>query len=555
MIENLEISRIRRDGGTQPRAALDDAVIAEYTDAVQAGAEFPPVAVFYDGEHLWLTDGFHRTIAHERAGKHYIAALVHQGTQRDAVLFSTGVNAEHGLRRSNSDKRRSVEVLLRDAQWSKWSDNEIARQCKVSHELVRQMRPILQNLQDSPDRTVIVKRNGATYTMRTGAIGRPDPDMATPEHLKSIVYAWLTKRFPGSPSNQRIAINQIGLGNAVGLDHINTIADFARQAGHSVLTADLRRACLIVQGEIAAPEATRAAKIVYTPQTPDPELVIAPPTQVDSATLPDVPIEPTGPGIRSEAEVEAAAQDLTPLVWRFLGLSSASTEVEKLAHAEHLTGSLLDVEGFSAHRGHNYDWVALVGHAGPSGQNDMEALRRAVEIVRAEILTRQQTEAESGLLSPEEPDVITQWFARLVEENSIPAQRNGEPEPDAVRMVLHNILHNRENGGAKAWRSLRSHPAWPVDSSTEDKLSVVRQALAALQPPGPNAPYHRPQATPPPAQSIETLLERKERRINELTDAITKALGYLKSLAGYSEPDDDLIETIAVLERARSASQ
>ena len=48
-------------------------------------------------------------------------------------------------------------------------------------------------------------------------------------------------------------------------------------------------------------------------------------------------------------------------------------------------------------------------------------------------------------------------------------------------------------------------------------------------------------------------LARKIEQIHRMQVAIDKALGYCKSLASHQdEPDDDLIETIAVLEAARN---
>jgi hypothetical protein len=59
---------------------------------------------------------------------------------RHAILFSVGANDSHGLRRTNADKRRGVELLLRDEEWSKKSDRWIAEQCGVGHQLVATVR-------------------------------------------------------------------------------------------------------------------------------------------------------------------------------------------------------------------------------------------------------------------------------------------------------------------------------------------------------------------------------------------------------------------------------
>ncbi|MCZ7683892.1 MAG: hypothetical protein M5U28_36055 [Sandaracinaceae bacterium] len=163
----ITLDAIRTDGGTQPRADLDLALCEEYRAALEEGATFPPVVVFYDGVERWIADGFHRLAAHRLAGRETIEAVVHQGTVRDAQLWSFGANDEHGKRRTNADKRRAVEAMLRDSEWAAWSDREIARRCKVTHPFVAKLRASLVTV--TSERTVT--RAGVTFTMDTSAIG------------------------------------------------------------------------------------------------------------------------------------------------------------------------------------------------------------------------------------------------------------------------------------------------------------------------------------------------------------------------------------------------
>lgn len=136
----LELSAIRLDGGTQPRFELNQDVIEEYAEAMKAGAIFPPVTVFYDGTFYWLADGFHRFEAAKKTGALSITADLKQGTQREAILHSAGVNASHGLRRTSTDKRRAVETLLHDPEWRNWSDSAIAKTCQVDNKTVARIR-------------------------------------------------------------------------------------------------------------------------------------------------------------------------------------------------------------------------------------------------------------------------------------------------------------------------------------------------------------------------------------------------------------------------------
>lgn len=172
----LTLDEIRRDGGTQPRAAIDLKHVKLLEEQMEDGKELEPITVFYDGESHWLADGYHRWHAHRNQEKEAISCVIHQGSRRGAVLYSVGANADHkpALPRSKEDKRRAVMTLLHDPEWSKWSDREIARQCKVSDRTVNRLR---QSICDNDADTKLyterkVQRKGKTYTVNTANIGR-----------------------------------------------------------------------------------------------------------------------------------------------------------------------------------------------------------------------------------------------------------------------------------------------------------------------------------------------------------------------------------------------
>ncbi len=180
----IPIQSIRRDGGTQPRATINQAVVEEYAQEMKDGAVFPPVILFNDGKYFTIADGYHRLLASESIGLSEIAAEVRQGTRRDAILFSCSANATHGLRRSAADKRRSVLRLLEDEQWGQWSDREIARRCLVTHKTVSHLRKSIWG--NSPDTKLNkerkVQRGGKIYTVNTANIGKTErPTEKQPE--------------------------------------------------------------------------------------------------------------------------------------------------------------------------------------------------------------------------------------------------------------------------------------------------------------------------------------------------------------------------------------
>lgn len=172
--KELNIESIRIDGGTQPRAKIDEAAVADYSERIKIGDEFPPADVFDDGAEQWLADGFHRYHGHMRAGKKVIRCIIHKGTQRDAILFSVGANGSHGLRRTNADKQKAVDTLITDTEWGQWSSREIAKRCGVSHEMVESRRASLSK--SDSDKRVFKSKSGKTSEMDVSNIGKKKDD-------------------------------------------------------------------------------------------------------------------------------------------------------------------------------------------------------------------------------------------------------------------------------------------------------------------------------------------------------------------------------------------
>ncbi len=161
----LPVDEVRSDGGTQTRAELRSDVIEEYAEAMRSGAEFPPVDIFLDkNNHYWLADGFHRYSAAAVAEQEKIKANVHKGELRDAVWFALSANTTNGIRLTNADKRRRVEMALADGEWKAMSDNAIAEHVGVSVPFVGSVRGQLLTVNNSPDKPVRRKgKDGKSY--------------------------------------------------------------------------------------------------------------------------------------------------------------------------------------------------------------------------------------------------------------------------------------------------------------------------------------------------------------------------------------------------------
>lgn len=181
----LSTNQIKLSEDTQSRVAINETTVNDYVELMVNGIEFPPVTVFYDGNDYWLADGFHRVTAAIIAEVQEISVNIIEGTKRDAVLYSVGCNADHGLRRTNADKRRAVEMLLGDAEWSAWSNYKIAEKCVVSEFLVRSLRPsessTIKSQIEPQERKV--ERGGTVYVQDISNIGKSKVDWDSPQPL------------------------------------------------------------------------------------------------------------------------------------------------------------------------------------------------------------------------------------------------------------------------------------------------------------------------------------------------------------------------------------
>lgn len=135
--EIVNLDRIVLDAGTQMRERVNEAVIADYVEALDV---LPPITVMRVGKsRLVLVDGFHRFYAHKRAGRESIEIEIVDGsTIAEAQFAAARSNARHGLRRSNADKRLAIVAVL--GLKPHLSDREIAAHVCVSHTTVQNVR-------------------------------------------------------------------------------------------------------------------------------------------------------------------------------------------------------------------------------------------------------------------------------------------------------------------------------------------------------------------------------------------------------------------------------
>ena len=105
-----------------------------------------PVVFLITGKGYCLVDGFHRFEALCKLGRKTATFLVKSGTVKDAIFYAVGANADHGMKRTNKDKRRAIEEGHKNDP--KMSNRELAKLCRVSHTLVSEVRSEMTELEE-----------------------------------------------------------------------------------------------------------------------------------------------------------------------------------------------------------------------------------------------------------------------------------------------------------------------------------------------------------------------------------------------------------------------
>lgn len=182
----LPLDTVQLDNSIQCRAVIDTGTVNDYAERMTAGDQFPPIEAFGTKAKWWIGDGWHRVMAAKQRDADTIVAKLSDGGRVDALKHALGANALHGQRRSNADKRRAVEIALRE--FPKLSSRAVAKLCGVDDSTVRAVKGPEQQVRDS--RTSVTGQDGKQYPARRAAFvsGKDDPDSPdyVPRHMESL---------------------------------------------------------------------------------------------------------------------------------------------------------------------------------------------------------------------------------------------------------------------------------------------------------------------------------------------------------------------------------
>lgn len=186
----VDIHKIKDDTSIQCRVSIDEHNIA---DCMESLDDTPPIRLYKEIENgevvYYIGDGWHRKIAHERAGKLIVRAHVFEGGKDAAVTYAVQANGpkEHGVKRTQADKQKAITVYLTYKDWYLHSDPRVAKACAVSHPTVASARLSLERAGTIP---VAQERLGLDGKMQSSTQQKQGvnlhPESEAPQPLRSV---------------------------------------------------------------------------------------------------------------------------------------------------------------------------------------------------------------------------------------------------------------------------------------------------------------------------------------------------------------------------------
>lgn len=163
----IKLAQIDVKASIQTRASINPNTVDDYADLMAADVEFPPVALYGpDAEGSYFVgDGFHRIAASRKIGRSYVLAIVTPGGRMDALRHSLLANVSHGLRRTNVDKRRAVELAFEYAA-------ELSPGIELSNRMIADMAGVSDDLVISVRR---LKAEAIVEAERASQVSEPAP--------------------------------------------------------------------------------------------------------------------------------------------------------------------------------------------------------------------------------------------------------------------------------------------------------------------------------------------------------------------------------------------
>ena len=234
------------DVGIQPRFKLDLDLVKEYAEKMRDGEKFPPPVVFCDGSHNYLSAGFNRVMALKSNGHVEIECEVINGTIEDAQDYAWKSNNDHGAPLTAEEKREIIRKALKTKRYSESSNNELAKEFKISSMTVGRVRIAMQeeSKEEQPKERKYKDKNGNEKIMDTSKIGKkpkdepkekpkdePDEESYDPaeEKMRELMHTIDSLAEENTLLRDKIAIGQWDASEIEKIDAEETIANLREQ--------------------------------------------------------------------------------------------------------------------------------------------------------------------------------------------------------------------------------------------------------------------------------------------------------------------------------------
>ncbi len=148
-VKKLVVADIEVDYSIQPREnGLNQDHVEELAEAYRAEADIPRPRVWKIGERQKLSQGFHRLEGAKRAGLKDLECELITGSDAECAIDAAASNQDHGLKRTNADKRLAAKVALKAAP--DWSDSRIAETIGITDKTVASVRSSMSSTSEIP---------------------------------------------------------------------------------------------------------------------------------------------------------------------------------------------------------------------------------------------------------------------------------------------------------------------------------------------------------------------------------------------------------------------
>ena len=169
----VDISDLTWDQFIYPRGGKSEKTINAYVEALEIGAQFPPIKIqrvfnYADGndttEAIIILDGVHRSSAYKEKGIKKIEAvewkdkpLDYEKNKTALLLESAECNTRHGDRLSSSDKKRISRDIASTDPECKWTESALAEKLGVTRQTVNTWISDIRARQKASRNTVILR--------------------------------------------------------------------------------------------------------------------------------------------------------------------------------------------------------------------------------------------------------------------------------------------------------------------------------------------------------------------------------------------------------------